>query len=413
MTNHNLADYVDHLLDAPSARHLIEAYTGMANANPSSLADLAAQERRSRQAIHARILRQLEVIANMDRDAGSPLRHVSHRILHHMATAGIGYSPQTANRVPDRFTAELVATGAITPSEAPHIRLAVMVEPLQVQKLGAPLGDVHQRVRQVMLPATHAMSEDDIRHRLQFYRVAHRAISTWRSLALATCINRTCGVQPDAEGLYPTGAPWAEGMATRLACTACAVLALRHAGHAMPITQLAEAAQQEAGHHIPPGHDVPRSIRRHLTRQPELHRSNGRIRLIEREQCRFTSNGLKRTVAEEIQLTLERYGPMPFPTLAHTVPSATRRAISYAKHRIRQPKPGEPWRVLPTGLVALHSTANSTAPPREPNAKEVCPRPQRHQPVVPPRNHLHHEHQQARPAQLADQNSPTFTQGAQ
>ncbi len=107
MTNPNLADHVDHLLDASSARHLIEAYTGMANGKPSSLAELAAQERRSHQAVHARILRQLEVIANMDRDAGSPLRHASHRILHHMATTGIGSSSQTANRVPDRVMARV------------------------------------------------------------------------------------------------------------------------------------------------------------------------------------------------------------------------------------------------------------------------------------------------------------------
>ena len=309
--------------------------------------------------------------------------------------------------------AELVATGATTHSEAPHIRLAVMVEPLQVQKLGAPLGDVHQRVRQVMLPATQAMSEDDIRHRLQFYRVAHRAISTWRSLALATYITRTCGVHPDADGLYPTGASWADGMTTHLACTAWAVVALRDAGHAMPITQLAEAAQQEAGHHIPPQHDVLRSIREHLTRQPELQRSNGRIRLIEWDQYRFTSHSLKHTVPEEIQLTLERCGPMPFHTLAHTVASATGRAISYTKHRIRQPKPGEPWRVLTNEIVALHSAAHSTTTPHEPDAKEVCRRPQQHQPVVPPCNDPRHEHSHARPGTFAGQNSTRLAQGAQ
>ena len=359
MTTHNLAQHVDDLLAHSKARELVEACLGIHADAPKSIAQLAEIHGKSRQAIHGRILRHIDNIAQMDLHAGRHLHSTSRLLLDHMETAAIGYADQPANRLHEQTTQDLIEAGIIAPSDVPYVRLALMVQPLDTRHLGEPLRNTDQRIRQIMMPATRPMSDVDIRQRLQYYRVTNRAVRSWPRLSLPAYILRTCGIPADEDGLYPPGDIWAHGFDPSPASAAWAVLALRQAGHAMTMTHLSQAVIRAAAGHIPSRHDALQAIRRHFSQQPELVRSNGRVRLREWSPYRFAAHGLKHTVTQQIIQTLDRYGPIPLATLAATVAAATERDVKYAKYRLRHPKPEDPWRVLPDGKVAPLSAAVS------------------------------------------------------
>ena len=175
----------------------------------------------------------------------------------------------------------------------------------------------------------------------------------------------------------------------------------------MTMPELAQAVRLQSNGHIPTGHDVLNSLRRYFSRQPQLQRSNGRIRLSEWSQFRFAAAGLKRTVPQEIEHCLARYGSLPFRTLAATVADATGRAAKYAEQCIRHPKADAHWQVLPNQMVVLRSQTRHPYTP-EPDNKEVCPP---RQIFAPPADFRQRKQHPTRPG-AAGQSSPTYAQGA-